>query len=330
MNIVFKSKFAQEFQKLLLASPRYNVKHVMAENCDYADTAVKSKNCYYSFGVFYCEDVYYSRYSRKCTDCNGVTFCVGCQWCTECMACLSCYQCAYCQYSQDCVDSKFLMDCMGCSDCFGCIGLYQKKYCMFNEQFSKEEYVKRLEKIDLANVGHRKFIEQEIEKLRKITPQLGIHQLRAENCVGENIIEGKDCYQCYDILTSEDCLYMIEANANKTCCDLTVCFETEFSYSCVQSPLCYDCNFLYQVDNSSESEFCAYSRRLKNCFGCVYLENKEYYILNKPYSPEDYKVEVARIKKELMDVGEYDMRLFMVSDYEKQRMETETDPVIKI
>lgn len=330
MDTVSRFNFVQEFQKLLLASPRYNLKHVMAENCDYADTAVKSKNCYYSFGVFYCEDVYYSRYSRKCTDCNGVTFCVGCQLCTECMACLNCYQCAYCQNCQGCTDCKFSIDCFGCSDCFGCVGLYQKKYCIFNEQLIKEVYLKRLAQINLVNPSHLKFIEQEVENLRKTEPELSLHQLLTEDCIGENITESKNCYQCYDTFASEDCFYTIEANANKDCCDLTVCFETELSYSCVQSPLCYNCNFLYQVDNSSNSEFCAYSRRLKNCFGCVYLEDKEYYILNKQYSPEDYATEVDRIKKKLVAAGEYNMKIFLVSDYEKRRMETETDPVIKI
>ncbi len=77
------------------------------------------------------------------------------------------------------------------------------------------------------------------------------------------------------------------------------------------------------------SEFCAYGRNLKNCFGCVYMENKEYHILNKPYSPEDYEKEVAKIKKELMDAGKYNMGLYLVSDYEKKRLENETDSVIQ-
>ncbi len=144
METASKSNFVQEFQKLLLTSPRYNLKHVMAENCDYADTAVKSKNCYYSFGVFYCEDVYYSRYSRKCRDCNGVTFCVGCELCTECVACLNCYQCAFCQNCQDCKDCKFSIDCFSCSDCFGCVGLYQKKY-----------WTNNLRKMNMWNIWQR-------------------------------------------------------------------------------------------------------------------------------------------------------------------------------
>ena len=44
--------FVNAFQRLLLESPRYNLKQVGADNCDYADTAVKSRNCYYCFGIF--------------------------------------------------------------------------------------------------------------------------------------------------------------------------------------------------------------------------------------------------------------------------------------
>ncbi len=38
----------------------------------------------------------------------------------------------------------------------------------------------------------------------------------------------------------------------------------------------------------------------------------------------------TRIKNELKQTGEYNMKIFLCSDYEKRRMETETDPVIKI
>ena len=63
---IASENFAKEFKTLLLKQPRYNLKQVQVENSEYSDTAVKSKNCYYCFGAFYCEDVYYGRYSRKC------------------------------------------------------------------------------------------------------------------------------------------------------------------------------------------------------------------------------------------------------------------------
>ena len=147
--------FKQQFQQLLLTQPRYNLKQVAVENCGYADTAVKSGNCYYTFGAFYCEDVLYGRYSRKCTDCVDVTLCVGCEACTGCMDCVNCFLVAYSINCQNCVDSKYCSDCFGCTNCFGCVGLYQKKYCIFNVPYSKTDYHAKLATINIHDPAQR-------------------------------------------------------------------------------------------------------------------------------------------------------------------------------
>lgn len=247
--------FIKEFQTLLREKPRYNVKHVNAENCDFSDTAINSKNCYYCFGVFYCEDVYYARYSRKCNNCNGLTFCVECEWCVECIDCLKCYSCDYCKNCQNCTDCKYCQECFGCENCFGCVGLYRKNYHIFNEQFTKEEYEKRMQELNLQNLEHRKSIIAKLDEVKRKTINLGIHQLNTEDCVGDALTECKCCYQCYDAFKCEDCLYNIEANGNKNCCDITVCFEAESCYSCVQAPLNYNCNFLMHADSCTDSDF---------------------------------------------------------------------------
>ena len=321
--------FIEQFQDLLQTQPRYNLKQVNAENCEYADTAVKSKNCYYSFGVFYCEDVYYARYSRKCTSCSDITLCANCEGCVSCTDCVDGYMLNYCQHCQNCSECLFCRDCTGCQNCFGCLGLYQKQYCMFNEQLTKEEYQKKLKSISLENNEHYKSVIEKVKEIQKKSTNLGIHQFRTEDCVGDNLSEAKGCYQCYDAFKMEDCLYNIECNGNKDSCDMTVCFEAERCYSCVQSPLNFNCNFLLHTDYCSDSEFCAYSKNLNHCFGCVYLSNKEYHILNKPYKKEEYEKKVAAIKKELIEQRKYNMSLYFISDYEQKRLENETDSVIQ-
>lgn len=303
--------FKQEFQNLLLKRPRYNVKQVNAENCDYADTAVKSKNCYYSFCVFYCEDVYYSRYSRKCQNSSDLSFCLECQWCRECVDCVNCYGASYSKNCSNCSEVSYCTDCYSCENCYYCIGLYRKKYCISNQQFTKDEYEKKVATMDIRGTVLG-------------VPILGIHQYKTENCIGDNLSESKNCYQCFDSFSMEDCLYNIECNGNKDCVDMTVCFESELCYSCVQSPLNYNCNFLLHSDGCSDSEFCAYSKNLKNCFGCAYLANKEYHILNRKYSPDEYHAEVARIKQE-----KHSMSLYFVSDYEANRIANEEDSAIQ-
>ncbi len=67
---------------------------------------------------------------------------------------------------------------------------------------------------------------------------------------------------------------------------------------------------------------------LKNCFGCVYLKDKQYYIFNEKYEPEEYEKKVAEIKAEFIAQGMYSMNPYFISDYEQQRLDTETEPAI--
>ncbi len=321
--------FVQDFQRLLLEKPRYNVKQVNSENSDYADTAVKSKNCYYSFCVFYCEDVYYGRYSRKCTSCSDITFCVDCQWCRECTDCTGCYMTDYCQNCAHCTNTLFSKDCYNCEHCFGCVGLRRKKYHIFNKPYSKEDYEKHVGALDLSREDLRQVIFDKRLAVEKKAAQLGIHQVQTEDCIGDNLSQCKGCYQCYDGFANEDCCYNIECNGNTDSADLTVCFEAEQCYQSIQAPLNYNCNFLLHTDACNDSEFCAYSKNLKNCFGCVYLNHKEYHILNQPYSKEDYFKRVAEIKAELIENGQYNLDCYFVSDYEAQRLANETDSAIQ-
>lgn len=323
MNV---SEFSSRFQGLLKTQPRYNVKQVMTENCDYADTAIKSKNCYYSFCTFYCEDVYYSRYSRKCVDCSGVTFCVNCEKCLECSDCATCYDASF---SRCCRDSSFLEyceDCTGCEDCFGCIGLCRRRFCLFNEQLSEMEYRAWLKAIDRSDAHSR--IRAKLAELKRETPLPALHHFRTENCTGDYLSECRNCSFCFDAFKLEDCCYNVECNGNRDCCDLTVCFEAELCYSCVQAPLNYNCNFLVHADSCAESEFCAFSKNLKHCFGCVYLADKEFCLLNEQLDPETYNRATGCLRRELAATGRYDLSLYFAGAYEQKRLRSETDAVI--
>lgn len=320
--------FIEEFHQLLLEKPRHHLKQVNVENSDFADIALNSRNAYYCFGIFYGEDVLYTRYSRQCASSSDLTFCFGCQWCYECVNCSKCYMSDYSRDCQDCVECRFCIDCYACSNCFGCANMYRKQYCFFNEQLSKEEYEKRIIELDINDPKQRHDIEEKVRALHQNTPTLPYHHFQTEDSIGDHLSECKESLYCFDIMSSEYCFYNIEANGNKNCCDITTCFQSEWCYNCVLSPLNYNCNFCFQVDTSSDSEFCAFSRNLKHCFGCVYLDRKEYCILNKPYAPEAYAEEVLRIKQELIRSGQYNLKLFFLSAYELMRMRTEEEDAI--
>jgi len=48
-----------------------------------------------------------------------------------------------------------------------------------------------------------------------------------------------------------------------------------------------------------DSQYVAYCRSVRDCFGCVGLRNAQYCILNKQYTKEAYETLVAKIKKEM-------------------------------
>ncbi len=321
------ANFLEQFGRLLVESPRYNLKQVQVENCGYADTAVKSKDCYFSFGAFYCEDVLYSRYSRKCVDCCDIAICFACEGCVGCSDCNNCYGLANCTDCSNCESCYFCEDCYGCKNCFGCVGQYQAQYRIFNQQYTEVDYQNFIAQWPTnVNVKH---IQDKLKELHNLTPRIALHHFRVEDSTGDHLSECVNCYECYDSFLTEDCFYCIETNGNKNCADLTVCFENELCYSCVHSPLCYNSNFLLHVDGAIDSELCAYSKNLKNCFGCVYLADKEFYILNLPVDKTIYFQRVEEIKSELITKGFYNMRAFFQTEYEDQRYLEESERAIE-
>ena len=62
------------------------------------------------------------------------------------------------------------------------------------------------------------------------------------------------------------------------------------------------CNFSWNISFSDYCDFCHYS---KNLFGCEGLKRKEYCILNKQYSKEDYEALVPKIIEQMRATGEW-------------------------
>lgn len=110
----------------------------------------------------------------------------------------------------------------------------------------------------------------------------------------------KNCYLCFDMGDGEDSAYVVGGPSSKNCFDLTQTVRMELSYEGLGNEDCYQAffsNYCIQCNNIW------FSRDLvgcSNCFGCVNLRNKQYYIFNKPYTKEDYFVELKKF-----DLGSY-------------------------
>lgn len=309
--------FLYELEQLRLKTPRlYNI-NIGSENSDYCTHSDKNKNCYLLFAANFNEDCLYGGIivnSRDCLECN---YCQYCELCFECTDIDHCYNCIYSKDLQNCSDCAFSYDLIGCHDCFGCVGLRQKSYHFFNEPLSKEAYQKRIAAFDVKNPAVRNDIFNRLEAIKQKVPQRAAHVIQSENCIGERIVRSKNCFLCFDANECEDNFYLQDVWRTKDSADATFSDGTELSYECFSIGMgCYNCNFSNYIRGSSDCEYCELLFNCKHCFGCVGLQSKEFYILNKPYARDEYFKKVAEIKAEMRRDGSYGKHLATTYKYE--------------
>jgi hypothetical protein len=104
----------------------------------------------------------------------------------------------------------------------------------------------------------------------------------------------KNCYLCFGSGSMEDSAYSIAAQTVKDSLDLYQAHHTDLSYDSYMVDESY--KVLYSV-NCEECTDIWFSKDLlgcNNCFGCIGLRNKSYYIFNQPYSKEEYHKYLAQ------------------------------------
>ncbi len=300
--------FLEELQKLRESQPR-TVINARSVNSDYSPYGANNNNCYLCYGSGGNWDCFYMFWPYKNEDCCDCAYMWECRFCYECVSCEKCYNCDYCEDCIDTYDSKFCYDCVGCNDCIGCVGLRRQKYCIFNKSYTKEEYVEAAKKIDLKRVP------DEFEKLKFTVPRLYVHQKNNENCTGDYLYNSCNAHYCWDSNHLWDSGYCYNATTLKDCYDMVYAgaLPAELCYECMSAVDLYNSNFCNLCWYSGNLEYCEMCFNCRDCFGCIYLNAKQFYILNKPYSEEEYKKKVAEIKTLMRQEGIYGKHL--ESDY---------------
>jgi len=150
---------------------------------------------------------------------------------------------------------------------------------------------------------NKTFFEQ-IKKLSLDVPKFSrsvLNLVNSDYCAGGANL--KDCYLVFNSGDNENCLYGAKLNFSKDSLD---------NYNLIKSELCSNCFMVrnsYQVHYSQHCNDCQniyFSRDLRgcsNCFGCVNLNNKSYYIFNKKYTKDEYEKKVKEF-----DIGSFQTR----------------------
>lgn len=302
----FNRPFFEQFSELEKKVPHFaTFNDVNSEDCKFTNYGLQNKSCYLALCVF-SENIYFSHgivFSKSCIDSTKIN---NCELCCECLDCLNCYQIAYSKDCENCNESMFLDNCTGCKNSFLCTGQRNKQYMVMNQQLTKEQYQEYISQIELS-YDMVEACKKKLSELSLTSPKKYIHGVNHENCSGDYINNCKNCFESFDcangLTDSAYCDFCgVDSHMLHDCSftggGTTQCYEN------VGTSSCNNVKFNYYSKPCSNSEYIQYSSG-SNLFGCVGLDKKEYCILNKQYSPEEYFHLKSQIIEHMKRTGEY-------------------------
>lgn len=286
-------QFQEELQKLRQRFPVPPNYSIQSENSDYGNYLYMCKDAYFCFETADSNNITYLFDSFKATHCVDGDYIIESGNCYDSVDTVSCNNCAYMNYCSRLYDSYFCWDCSDSHHLFGCVHLTHKEYCIFNKQFSPEEYEKKVAEL------MKRPIKENFAEMKKLSEQFPVTQtnvMYSENCDYNNqVFHSKNMYLCFDSAYSENCAYLYDAHRNKNCYDMTQSNNNVDCYEMRDSGYCNNCHHLSNCGSVYDSAFSEDCDNSNHLFGCSNLSQKEYCILNKQYSKEEYEKQVAEI-----------------------------------
>jgi len=302
----FGRPFFEQLENLLTNVSFPNLNGSGNINSDYCNWLHNSNNCYYVFGGSGNENILYSGHVADSKDSMDLYTIVKLELSYDCSFCQNSYRLFFGQNCENCMDSYFLYDCRNCSECFGCAGLRNKQYYIFNQPYAKEEYKKKIQQFNLGSF--RSFIElkNKFNKQKLKIPHKFVNSIRAINSTGDNIIDANNCKYVFDIFVggAENSKYSFRIGKNtKDVYDCSCYFNCELMYENFSVGIdAFKVFFSVFVWTGSEIQYSVNCHSSHYLFACVGLRNKQYCILNKQYTKEEYEELVPKIIKHMNDM----------------------------
>jgi len=288
--------FFEQWKYLQQKVPRVNMYRDNFVLSDYCNYGLDFKECYLLFGGKNNERVYFGNQVVNSRDSLDIAFSEKVEFSYENFECQRTNNLFFSSYSTDCVESYYLIDCKNCLNCIGCVGLVNKQYHIFNKPHSKEEYQEFVKN----NIGSYKNHQESLQKLQELSltvPHRYARIYKSVNSDGDDLSEGRNTRNSYSSRQIEDSNYLFFCrNQSKDCYD--TCFQGfnaeltyEVGHGFAGSNTAFSVRNLYN-QNTRYSEEC---QNCLNVFGCEGLRKKQYCILNKQYTKEEYEKLVPKI-----------------------------------
>jgi len=301
----FNKPFFEQFSELLHSVPLKNLNLVNEVRSPYSSNFTEPKNCYLCFNGSHSEDCMYGHGITECRDCVDVSHlgksesCYDSFWVTSGNRNIGCNNC------ENSYTMWFSKNCSGCSDCLGCVGLRKKQYCIWNVQYSKEEYQQKLKELNLGSRAQYEKVKAQAREFWLKFPNKfleGLHNLRVS---GNYIDQSKNVHNSFLVRSGENlkfCQYLQELPGCKDCYDWSIWGDNgQLMYECHACGLgTQNVRFcLFTQEDSHDVEYSVMVAGSGYLFGCVGVRKKQYCILNKQYSKEEYEKLRAKIIEQM-------------------------------
>lgn len=288
-----------QFYELQKKVPREAVMIMNSTNCDFTNNVRHSKDCYMTDLSTNSEGVHYSEWIVKGKD---VFDCKKVNEGELIIECIDVINCARSAYLQDCADSSecfFSYDLKGCTNCIFSNNLRNKSYYVSNKKVSKEEY-ERLKKEIFS--GSYVDLQKHIARYNTLRGE-ALHKysqiLNSKDCVGGFIEDSNRLDFCFDAIDCQD----VKASAS-----IGSAKSGMYSYSIGWPAAEYffgacsmrggnNVKFSYNIVSTSNSIYCDSIISCTDAIACVGIKHKEFAILNKSYSKEEYLAIKAQLEK---------------------------------
>ena len=297
----FERPFFEQFGKLLSKVPRISLINKLPENAEYCNFALGNKNSYLLFTSWENEDCAYLNRAWNCNNTLDGINVKDCDLCYEVSDSTNCFKSLYITNCKDCSDSMYSENLINCSYCFGCSNLTNKQYHIGNKPVAKENYQEKVNEL----LSDKKLLAEFLKNQKDKQFHKDIQGKQNQNCSGNFLSYSKDSDFCFDASHLEDCRYCSNITESKNVYDTDNDDHSELVYESIGS----EQNYLHLFNDISwfnkhllYSSLCFHS---ENSFGCIGLKNKEFCILNKQYTKEEYNVLLPKIIAHMRNTWEW-------------------------
>ncbi len=274
-------------------------------NSEYTNMVGYLKNCYLLTHSDYSEDCSYGSNVTNSKQCIDAYLIDKCESCYEITNCRDCYRT---MFSVDCVSCHnvyFSKNCSGCTDCFGCANLRNQKYHIFNQPYTKEEYEAKLKDLYPSDVLKIQDAFANAEELWRGYPQKYMHERLNSHVTGDYIYNSKNVRDTFLAGKLEDSRFCMMITPGEGVMSNSYDFthfgeNSELMYEALMCGWCSRVRFSWFITVTGQDiEYSIGCITCKDLFGCVGLKKKQYCILNKQYSKEEFEALRARILKHM-------------------------------